>query len=135
MPYTINIISNVNSENSSSHNSLQSTYTDGELSITEHSHMQTRHSFLVYNVADRSNHRYGVTLRHAAVWSSAKPTPHTTILRSPTNVHQLRLRLNLPNSQTDVFKLRHKVTPKISSVTCHSSPHFTGLITISTTIP
>jgi len=93
--------------------------TDGELSITEHSHMQTRHIFLVYNMADRSNRRYGDTLRHAAVWSSAKPTPHSTILRSHTNVHQLRLRLTLPNSHTDVFKLRHKVTPKISSVTRH----------------
>jgi len=29
--------------------------TNDELSITEHSHMQTRHSFLVYNMADRSN--------------------------------------------------------------------------------
>jgi len=104
---------------------------DGELSITVHSHMQTRHSFLVYNMADRSNRRYGDTLRHAAVWSSAKPTPHSTILRSPTNVHvhQLRLHLTLPNRQTDVFKLRHKVTPKISSVTRHlTSLHFTGIL-------
>jgi len=44
--------------------------------------MQTRHSFLVYNMADRSNRQHGDTLRHAAVWSSAKPTPHSTILRS-----------------------------------------------------
>ena len=29
--------------------------TDGELSITEHCHMYTRHSSLVYNMADRSN--------------------------------------------------------------------------------
>ena len=102
--------------------------TDSELCITEHSHMQTRHSFLVYNMADRSNRRYGDTLRHAAIWSSAEPTHHSTILRSPTNihVHQLRLRLTLPNRQTDVFKLRHKVTPKISSVTRHSSPHLTS---------
>ena len=101
---------------------------DGELSITEHSHANTA-QFLVYDMADRSNRRYGDTLRHAAVWSSAKPTPHSTILRSPTNVHvrQLRLRFTLPNSQTDVFKLRHKVTPKISSVTRHlTSLHWTG---------
>ena len=83
--------------------------------------MQTRHSFLVYNMADWSNRRYGDTLRHAAVWSSAKPTPHSTILRSPTNihVHQLRLRLTLPNRHTDVFKLRHTMTSKISPVTRH----------------
>jgi len=95
--------------------------TDGELSITEHSHMQTRHSFLLYNLADRSNRRHGDTLRHAAVRSSAEPTPHMTILRSPTNihVHQLRLRLTLPNRHTDVFKLRHTMTSKISPVTRH----------------
>jgi len=94
---------------------------NGELSITEHSHMQTRHSFLVYNMADRSNRRHGDTLKHAVVWSSAKPTPHSTILRSPTNihVHQLCLHLTLPNNHTDVFKLRHTVTPKISPVTRH----------------
>jgi len=79
---------------------LQLTQYNQHTTDGEHSHMQTRHSFLVYNMADRSNRRYGDTLRHAAVWSSAKPTPHSTILRSPTNIHghQLRLRLTLPNT-------------------------------------
>jgi len=83
--------------------------TDGELSITEHSHMQTRHSFLLFDMADRSNRRHGDTLRHAAVRLSAEPTPHTTILRSPMNIHahHLRLRLTLPTRRTGELTLRH----------------------------
>ena len=87
--------------------------------------MQTRHSFLLYNMADRSNRRHGDTQRHAAVRSSAKPTPHTTILRSPMNIHahQLRLRLTLPNRHTGEFTLRHTVTPTLSPVTRHRTDH------------
>jgi len=93
--------------------------TDGELSITEHSHMQTRYSFLLYDMADRSNRRHSDSQRHAAVRSSAEPTPHTTILRSPTNIHthQLRLRLTLPTRHTGELTLRHTVTPTPSPVT------------------
>ena len=80
--------------------------TNDELSITEHSHMQTRHSFLVYNMADRSNRWYGDTQRNAAVRSSAEPTPHTTILRSSTNIDTHPLRLLLTPSKGQKSKSR-----------------------------
>jgi len=76
-------------------------------------------------MADRSNRRYGDTLRHASVWSSAKQAPLSIILRSLTNVHQLRLHLQIV--KLDVFTLRHKVTPKITSDSYFvTSPHFTS---------
>jgi len=81
-------------------------------------------------MADRSNRWYGDTLRHAAVWSSAKPTPHSTILRSLTNVHQLRLHLHIV--KLDVFTFRHKVTPKYHPTRLSSplftSPHLIGIL-------
>jgi len=65
------------------------------------------------------------THRHAAVRSSAEPTPHTTILRSPTNIyaHQLRLRLTLPTRHTGELILCHTVTPTLSPVTSHWTDH------------
>jgi len=94
-------------------------------------------------MADWSKRRYGDTLRHAAVWSSAKPTPHSTMLWSLTNVHQLRLRLQ--TIKLDAFTLRHKMTKNIirsnwwiqtppqgdskisSDLSLITSPHFTSL--------
>ena len=94
---SINVILNANTENSSSHNTSNIPQTVNCLSLnTVICTLDTVPWYIIWQtgaIVDTATHK-----ENAAVRSSAKPTPHSTILLSSTNIHQLRLHLNLPNS-------------------------------------